>query len=159
MGEEFGALNKPRVMPPPKKNIKGRPSSARGTQTATATKSQIPQIPPFKNPQNAGPERHRLRFIGSSLDAQIASIFRSNPLAVSNRGDANLRHPNLCVANLLGEVHPIFQKIRDFSPLLGGRLKQLRLHESWRECRDALKMEYRWSRSLSLALLRACCMF
>ena len=51
-----------------------------------------------------------------------------------------LRHPNLCVANLLGEVCPICQKFRDVSPFLGGRLKPLRLHESWREGRDALKM-------------------
>ena len=51
-----------------------------------------------------------------------------------------LRHPNLCVANLLGEVCPIVQKFRDFSPFLGGRLKPLRLHESWREGTNALKM-------------------
>ena len=55
-------------------------------------------------------------------------------------GDKTLRHPNLCAANLLGEACPIFQKFRDFSPFLGGRLKPLRLHESWRKCRDALKI-------------------
>ena len=64
-----------------------------------------------------------------------------------------LRHPNLCVANLLGEACPIFQKFSDFSLFLGGRLKPLCLHESWRQRGDALKMECCWSGSLSLAFL------
>ena len=55
-------------------------------------------------------------------------------------GHVHLRHPNLCVANLLGGVCPIVQKFRDFSPFLGGRLKPLRLRESWKEGKDALKM-------------------
>ena len=46
-----------------------------------------------------------------------------------------LQHPNLCVANLLGEVCPIVQKFPDFFGFLGGRLKPLRLHESRRELR------------------------
>ena len=57
-------------------------------------------------------------------------------------GPLYLRHPNPCVANLLGEVCPIFQKFSDFSLFFGGRLKRLCLHESWRERRDAWKMEY-----------------
>ena len=65
----------------------------------------------------------------------------------------NLRHPNLCVANLLGEVCPIFQKFSDFSLSFGGRLKPLCLHESWKERRDALKMQYCWNRSLSPGFL------
>ena len=56
-------------------------------------------------------------------------------------------------ASLLGEVCPIFQKFSDFSLFFGGRLKPLCLHESWRERRDASKMEYCWNRSLSLGFL------
>ena len=51
-GEEFGALNKRRVMPKNKKNIKGRPSSAFGTQTATATKvANFRKYPLSKTPK------------------------------------------------------------------------------------------------------------
>ena len=46
-----------------------------------------------------------------------------------------------------------FQKFSDFSLFFGGRLKPLCLHDSWRERRDALKMECCWSRSLPLAFL------
>ena len=61
--------------------------------------------------------------VGSARIQHLLHVCYSVPVYVIDTSLAfSLRHPNLCVANLLGEVCPIFQKFSDFFLFVGGRL-------------------------------------